>query len=95
MMSSSLLSILCLTTAAPVFDVTDAGAVADGKTDCTAAIQQTIDRAVAAGGGTVKIPAAPAAYLVSKTLRIRGDNIVVAGAGATWVGGPSVHPAYM
>ena len=83
MMSSSLLSIMCLTTAAPVFDVTDAGAVADGKTDCTAAFQQTIDRAVEAGGGTIKIPAANSAYLVSKTLIIRGDHIVMAGAGAT------------
>ena len=27
------------------FDITDFGAVADGKTDCTAAIQNTLDAA--------------------------------------------------
>jgi alpha-L-rhamnosidase len=36
--------------------ITEAGAVGDGKTLNTAAIQKTIDRAAAAGGGTVVIP---------------------------------------
>jgi len=38
------------------FTITDYGAVADGKTLNTAAIQQTIDACSAAGGGTVVIP---------------------------------------
>jgi polygalacturonase len=38
------------------FNVTKYGAVADGKTMNTFAIQQTIDAAAAAGGGTVLIP---------------------------------------
>jgi len=47
---------------APVFPardfvITNYGAVADGKTDCTAAIGKAIDACVAAGGGNVVVPA--------------------------------------
>ena len=38
-----------------VFSVTEFGAVPDGKTDNTAAIQKTIDAAAASGGGTVRV----------------------------------------
>ncbi len=41
----------------PHFLITDHGAVGDGTTLNTAAIQQTIDAAAAAGGGVVEIPA--------------------------------------
>jgi polygalacturonase len=41
----------------PFFDVTGYGAVADGKTLCTQAIQKTVDACHAAGGGTVYLPA--------------------------------------
>jgi len=39
------------------FSITQFGAVADGQTDCTAAIAQAVDACVAAGGGRVVIPA--------------------------------------
>jgi pectin methylesterase-like acyl-CoA thioesterase len=48
---------------AAVFDVTVAGARADGLTDNTASIQKTIDRAAAAGGGIVYFPSGPRPYL--------------------------------
>lgn len=38
-------------------DIRRLGAVGDGKTDCTAAIQQAIDQCAAEGGGTVRLPA--------------------------------------
>ncbi|HSV15757.1 MAG TPA: glycosyl hydrolase family 28-related protein, partial [Tepidisphaeraceae bacterium] len=40
------------------FNITNYGAVADGVTDNTAAIQSAINAAVAAGGGKVEVPAA-------------------------------------
>ena len=40
-----------------VYDVTETGAVGDGKTDDAAAIQKAIDQCSAAGGGTVLLPA--------------------------------------
>jgi polygalacturonase len=39
------------------FDVTRFGAVGDGKTPCTSAVQQAIDACATAGGGTVNVPA--------------------------------------
>ncbi|HXJ73805.1 MAG TPA: glycosyl hydrolase family 28-related protein, partial [Candidatus Dormibacteraeota bacterium] len=39
------------------FVITKFGAVADGKTDCSAAIQKAIAVCVAAGGGHVVVPA--------------------------------------
>ncbi|MGZ8379716.1 MAG: glycoside hydrolase family 28 protein, partial [Gemmatirosa sp.] len=45
------------TFAARDFDVTQYGAVGDGRTDCTAAIRRAIDACHAAGGGRVVVPA--------------------------------------
>lgn len=55
---SAVLSLaLSLPLCAATFNVRDYGAVGDGKTLDTAAIQKTVDAASAAGGGTVLIPA--------------------------------------
>ncbi len=43
--------------AAGVYDVRDFGAKGDGLAKDTAAIQAAIDKATAAGGGTVELPA--------------------------------------
>ena len=65
-----------------VFTVTAYGAVGDGATDNTIAIQATIKAAQTAGGGTVKIPAATAPYLCGPVTI--GSNIMLqVDAGAT------------
>ena len=51
-----LLAAATLAAAEPAVNVSDFGAVADGKTLCTEAIQKAIDRCAAAGGGTVRMP---------------------------------------
>jgi len=63
--------------------VTDLGAVADGKTDCLAAIRKAISQVAAAGGGTVVFPPAKQPYLVSGTVVIRSSNVKLSGKGAT------------
>jgi len=40
-----------------VIDIRDCGAVGDGKTLCTVAIQKAVDQCAAQGGGTVRVPA--------------------------------------
>ena len=61
------------------FVITDYGAVADGKTDCTKAIQRALD-AGKGSGGTVIFPAGT--YL-SKPLTIRAGTTMQLDAGAT------------
>jgi len=58
--------------------VKDFGAVGDGATVDTAAIQSAIDAVAAAGGGTVFFP--EGVYLIRNTLFIRSDNMTLAGA---------------
>jgi polygalacturonase/pectin methylesterase-like acyl-CoA thioesterase len=65
-----------------LFDVTTYGAVGDGATDSTAAIQATINAAVAAGGGTVEFPPAAGAYL-SGPITLSSNLNVQLDAGAT------------
>lgn len=54
-LSLSLLARVGLAAEAAV-DIRECGAVPDGKTICTAAIQQAIDRCAAQGGGVVRVP---------------------------------------
>ena len=63
-------------------DVTRFGAVADGVTDSTRAIQAAIDAAASLGGGRVLFPPASAPYVVSDTIRISSSNIELVGRGA-------------
>jgi len=64
-----------------VFDaVVDFGAKGDGQTDCTEAIQQTIDAARAAGNGAVAyLPTG--SYVVLKTLKVTGGDYTLSGSG--------------
>jgi hypothetical protein len=55
------------------------GATADGTTDDTAAIQDAIDTAIAAGGGTVLF--GPGTYRIAATLTL-GEDLTLTGAGA-------------
>lgn len=75
----------------PFFSVGDYGAVGDGTTDDTAAIQAAIDAAEAAGGGEVKLLGNT--YLISSTLNINESNVSLRGEGDTWVqqGHPNIR----
>lgn len=55
------------------FSILDFGAVGDGKTDCTAAIQAAVD-AAAKGGGTVWIPAGH--FLTGEIRLVPGVNML-------------------
>ncbi len=52
-----LLAIASTVAAAPSWEVVEAGAVGDGKTDCTVVFQRLLDEAGKAGGGVVHVPA--------------------------------------
>jgi polygalacturonase len=59
------------------FTITDFGAVADGKTLNTAAIQKTIDQCSKAGGGTVLVPAGKfltGAFTLASSLNLKIDK---------------------
>src|SRR3954463_15983976 len=63
-----------------VFNVRDHGAVGDGKTLDTAAIQKALDACGNAGGGTVLLP--PGTYL-SRPLSLRTKTKLLIESGAT------------
>lgn len=68
-----------------VFSVTEFGAVPDGKTDNTSAIQKAIDACSKAGGGTVRVAGGP---FMTYTLRLRSNLRLEIEAGASLEGGP-------
>jgi polygalacturonase len=65
------------------FNVRESGAVGDGKTKDTAAIQAVLDRCAAAGGGTVIVPAGD--YLIG-SLDVKSHTTVRLEKNATLVG---------
>jgi polygalacturonase len=67
---------------AKVYDVRDYGAVADGKTVDSPAINKAIDAAAAAGGGTVHLPAGQ--YL-SFSIRLKSNITLHLDQGATLI----------
>ncbi len=72
-------------------DIRSFGAVGDGKTDDTEAIQAAIDETAQAGGGTVRFPAG--AYLVTQLEWRRGVNLIgeVTGRGGDDLGSQIVQ----
>jgi polygalacturonase len=74
-----------------IFNVRDFGAVGDGKNLDSPAINQAIDAAVAAGGGTVLVPAGT--YL-SGSIHLQSNIHLLIDAGATILGAPQNLNAY-
>ncbi len=68
-----------LNTASAVYDVKAYGATGDGSTNDTSAIQSAIN--AAAGGGVVLFPTGT--YLITSTLTVNHDSIVLTGSGAS------------
>jgi hypothetical protein len=70
--------------ASGVFDVRDFGAVGDGRTLCTAALNRAVEAAAGRGGGTVLVPAGRyltgTVYLKSNVTVELGPGSVVAGS---------------
>lgn len=67
--------VLCSAALAVEINVMSYGAVADGKTDNTAAFQKALDDASKAGGGKVKVPSGM--FLISTHLNIPYDTSLV------------------
>ena len=67
----------------PLVNVRDLGAVPDGKTLCTPAIQKAIDQCSESGGGTVYLP--PGVWL-SGTLFLKNNVTLYLEAGSTLLG---------
>jgi polygalacturonase len=74
--------------------VLELGAVGDGQSDCTAALQQAIYACAAAGGGTVVIPAG---NYVTGTLWLANHVTLHLEAGATLLGAvdPAAYPLWV
>lgn len=69
------LFVSCAASFAVELNVMDFGAVADGKTDNTAAFQKALDTASKAGGGKVKVPSGT--YLIAKHLDISYNTTLI------------------
>lgn len=56
-------------------NVVDYGAVGDGATDCTNAVQSAVDAVVASGGGTVYFPPATNSYIINSVTSSAASSI--------------------
>ena len=76
---------VCLALAAQAkdYNVTDFGAVADGKTDCTKPIRAALRAARKADAVRLIFPPAKKPYLISGTIYVTRSNIEIIGDGAT------------
>jgi len=74
-------------------DIRQFGAVGDGKTSCTSAIQQTIDHCASLGGGTVVVPGGK---FVTGTIWLRSNITLHLESGAVLLGTRNVseHPMW-
>lgn len=70
-----------------VWDPQDFGAVADGKTLCTEAIQRAVEACTAAGGGTVRLTGGK---FLSGTIHLRNGVTIEIGAGTTLLGSTNI-----
>jgi len=68
-----------------VYDIRDFGAKGDGKSLCTQAIQNTIDKCAGSGGGAVRLP--PGAYLTG-TAYLQSNVTLELDTGCTLLGSP-------
>jgi len=80
---SAALAVRPLAGAEHAVDVRDLGAVGDGKTPCTSAIQKAIDQCAARGGGTVRLPAGT---WLTGTVYLESNLTLVLDKGCTLLG---------
>ena len=74
--------------AQPTYSIAKYGAVADGKTLATAAIQKTIDACNKDGGGTVEVP--PGTFLTG-TISLKSNVNLHLESGAVLLGSPNIN----
>lgn len=79
------MSSVALKNVARLRDITTFGAIGDGVTDSTSAIQAAIDAMAAAGGGIVYVPPASSYYRLTNRLILK-DYVQLVGAGyGSWI----------
>lgn len=79
---------LCFTSArAQTFNIKDYGAVNDGKTACTPAIQKAIDACYQNGGGRVYVPAG---QFITGTVHLKSNVNLYLESGAVLLGSPDL-----
>jgi len=86
-LAASLLAAAQAPSSGPFFSIRDYGAVGDGRTDDTAAIQKTIDAVFHRGGGTAYV--SPGNYAI-RPIELKSNVTLYLDAGATLIASPSL-----